>query len=123
MKLETNTFFYLATPYSKYPGGLHRASVDACRAAAMLMKQGIPVFLPIAHSHPIAAHGGLDPLDHSLWLPLDEPMMRAASALIIVKMNGWHESFGIGEEQRAFHQAGKPIYFMDWPDGAVRRAL
>lgn len=106
-------FYYLASPYSKYPGGLDEAYRVACRAAALLIKAGVPVFAPIAHSHGPAMLGGIDPLSHDIWLPADEPMMRAAKGLIVLKAESWQDSYGMAEEIRAFEEAGKPIVYME----------
>lgn len=114
----TSGFFYLATPYSRYKDGLAAAWVEACRAAAQVLKSGRAVYCPIAHTHPIADFGNIDKLDHSIWLPADEPMMRAATGLIVVKMPGWEESYGISKEIELFTSLGKPIEYMDWPVAA-----
>lgn len=106
-------FYYLGTPYSKYRGGLEAAFVEASRIAAALIAEGLAVFSPIAHSHPIAMHGRLDPLAHGLWLPLDEPLMRAADGLIVAEMEGWRESYGLSVEIDHFRRAGKPIFHID----------
>lgn len=106
-------FFYLATPYSKYADGLDAAFTDAAQQAALLVRAGVPVFSPIAHSHPIAMQGGIDPLDHAIWLPADEPFMRAARGLIVCKLVGWKASYGVSVEIRAFRKAGKPVVYMD----------
>jgi hypothetical protein len=106
------SYFYLATPYSKYPAGIECAFIEACKQTALLIEAGIPVYSPIAHTHPIAIHSGLDPLDHSIWLPADKPMMDAAKALIVCKMEGWESSYGISVEIEEFHKAGKPVYMM-----------
>jgi len=109
---HVDTYYYLATPYSKYPGGIDWAYRLACEQAAWLIKQGVPVFSPIAHSHGIADHGGINPFDHGVWLPADKPMMAAASALIVVKAPGWKESLGIAYEIKEFKSEGKPIWWM-----------
>lgn len=109
------SFAYLATPYSKYKDGMAQAYVDACLAAAHLVKQGRGVFSPIAHTHGIAEFGNIDKLDHDIWLPADQPMMDAASSLVVVKMPGWDESYGVGVEIETFKRAGKPIEYMEWP--------
>lgn len=109
-------FSYLATPYSKYPGGLDDAWNDACRAAASLLRAGVPVYSPIAHTHPIAVNGGIDPLDYTFWLKIDEAMMAAADELIVVMMPGWERSKGIEHEVRYFTLADKPIRYVPWPD-------
>jgi hypothetical protein len=107
------SFWYLATVYSKHPNGLEAAHVMAARAAADLLRLGVTVYSPICHTHPIAMIGGLDPLDHAIWLPADAPFMRAARGLIVLKSPGWESSFGIGEERKAFQQMAKPICFIE----------
>ncbi len=104
---------YLATPYSRYPGGIEKAFKDAAKLAGHLLCAGIKVYSPICHTHPIAIYGALDALDHSIWLPFDEAMMEAADALIVAHMEGWEESRGLAHEVRFFEDAGKPIYDLD----------
>lgn len=106
------TFNYLATPYSKYEHGLEAAFILAAANTALLVKAGIPVYSPIAHTHPVAIHGGIDPYDHSIWIPADKPMMDAASALIVLTAQGWSESKGIAIEIDEFARAGKPVIYM-----------
>ena len=104
------SFHYLATPYSKFEGGnLDAACRMACSVSADLIRAQVPVFSPIAHTHAIAKLGGIDPLDHGIWLPADEPMMRAACGLLIYKAPGWRRSFGIAQEVKAFRAMGKPV--------------
>lgn len=106
-------FFYLATPYTKWKGGIEDAYQMASREAARLLKAGFPVFCPIAHTHPMAVYGGIDPLAHDIWLPADKPFMDAAIGLIVLRAEGWQESYGIGEEIKTFRAAGKPVLFID----------
>ena len=108
-----NGFLYLATPYSKWPAGIEDAYRMACREAARLMRAGVPVFCPIAHTHGVAIHGGIDPLSHEIWLAADRPLMDAACGLIVVRAQGWEESYGIAEEIKVFKAAGKPILYID----------
>lgn len=109
---------YLATPYTHYPHGIVRAFEDASALAARLIQQGLRVYSPIAHTHPIAVHGGISPVDHEIWLPFDETMMAAADTLYVAEMAGWHRSRGIAHEIGVFERAGKPIYMLD-PDTLV----
>jgi hypothetical protein len=108
-------YWYLATPYSKYPHGLLEAWKLACRNAAVLVKARVPVLSPIAHSHPVAAFGGMDPLDLSVWLEADRPLMEGAGGLIVLKAQSWELSVGIAHEIDVFTKAGKPIVYME-PD-------
>lgn len=111
---KTGTFFYLATPYTKYPWGHEQAFRDATRLAAVLTKDcGLPVFCPIAHSHPMAAEGKLHATDAEFWKSVDMPFINAASALIVATLPGWYESEGVKHEIAEFNKAGKPVHFLD----------
>lgn len=105
-------YWYLATPYSKYPGGIYSAFRGACQNTALLIRAGVATFSPIAHTHPIAIESGMDPLDHGIWLPLDAPMMDAARGLIVCMMTGWDTSYGVGVEIEAFKRVRKPVIYM-----------
>ncbi len=106
------TYWYLASPYSKYPHGLGAAFSLACREAGRLMKARIPVFSPIAHTHPIAGMCAIDPLAHEFWMATDKPMMDAARGLIMLQADGWWESKGMQIELETFRAAGKPVTWM-----------
>jgi hypothetical protein len=105
-------YAYLGSPYSKYELGLDAAHHDICCIAGRLIKEGIPVFAPIVHSHPIAYCADIDALSHDIWLPMDRPLMDAAFCLIVAKMEGWRESHGLNEEILAFRKADKPIFYL-----------
>jgi len=111
--MNAERFTYLATPYSKFPGGIESAFKIACKAAADLIRAGVRVYSPIAHTHPIAIHGGIDPYAHQIWLPADLPMMRAAASLTVLKAPGWESSYGIGEEIKEFRRWAKPVFWME----------
>jgi hypothetical protein len=104
---------YLATPYSKYRDGIDCAFRDAAALAARLLKLGVKVYSPIAHTHPIAIYGQLDPLDHAIWMPFDEAMMTASAALLVAQMQGWRESYGINHEIEFFKAGGKPVFYLE----------
>lgn len=104
---------YLATPYSKYAGGIDLAFAEAARLAALLLTSGVKVYSPIAHTHPLALYGNLDPLDHTIWLPFDEAMMEACDCLIVARMRGWAESHGVRHEIEFFAAEKKPVIHID----------
>jgi len=106
---------YLATPYSKFEGGPDRAFEAACGLAARLISAGVHLYCPIAHSHGIAIHGGLDGLDHSIWMPLDEAMMARCDVLLVARLPGWDQSEGIKQEIDFFERADKAIFDL-FPD-------
>lgn len=108
-----NSLAYLATPYSRFPLGLEAAFIEASQIAAKLLKSGVKVYSPIAHTHPIGFYGGLDMLDLSIWLPFDEAMMERADILIVAHMQGWDESTGVKHEIAFFEREKKPIFDLD----------
>jgi hypothetical protein len=101
---------YLATPYSKYPLGVEQAFINAAKLAAQLLLTGLKVYSPICHCHSLATYGGINALDHSIWLPFDEAMMARCDVLIVAQMEGWQESVGIKHEIVFFEAAQKPIF-------------
>ncbi len=103
----------LATPYACYPHGTVAAWQAACRLAGRLIKAGQNVYSPIAHTHCIARYGGIDALDHDIWMPFDQAMMDRCDVLIVARMDGWDQSKGIAMEIAAFEKAGKPIFDLD----------
>lgn len=113
MLLQKYRLVYLGSPYTRYPGGFHMAAVDVARIAADMIREGVKVYSPIAHTHPLALYGNLDPLDHSLWLPFDQAIMDLSDAMCIAGMEGWDTSYGVGFEIETFRKAGKPVYFRD----------
>src|SRR5271166_4262386 len=87
--------------------------VEMCKLMAELLRRGVNGYSPICATHGIAKQGGIDPLDHTIWLPFDQAMMNKADALLIAQMKSWETSKGIGHEIDVFLAAGKPIYFLD----------
>lgn len=110
-------FWYLASPYSKYPDGIEVAFKEVSKGAAWLISKGIYVYCPIAHTHPIAIHGGMNPLDHEIWLPADRPFMNTASGLLVYKMPTWQDSYGVSVEIKVFEEQEKPVEYLEWPLG------
>lgn len=101
---------YVATPYSKFPDGIEAAFRASCVVAGELLKRGLRVYSPIAHTHPIAEYAKIDLFDHDIWLPFDEAMMNACGTLIVAQLPGWEDSRGIAHEIEYFRNAGKPRF-------------
>jgi hypothetical protein len=112
-RLTEFSLIYLATPYSRYPAGIDAAFRDAAALAARLLTKGVKVYSPIAHTHPLAIYGNIDPLDHAIWLPFDEAMMTASSALLVAQMRTWQASKGIAHEIEFFTREDKPVFYLD----------
>ena len=118
-KQPSEPLWYLATPYSKYPGGIAGAYELACKQSALLISHGVHVFSPIAHSHGIAFHGELDALSHDLWLAIDRTYMDLCCGCIFVLAESWEKSYGMEQERLYFLKNKKPVVDMT-PDKIPR---
>jgi hypothetical protein len=104
---------YLASPYSHPdPAVKHERFVAACRAAGSLIQQGVHVFSPIAHTHPIAIECVL-PGGWEFWAEYDRLMIAACDELHVLTLDGWQESTGIKAESEIARTLGKRVLFME----------
>lgn len=105
-------FVYLASPYTHPdPAVRERRFVEVCKVAASLMARGAAVFCPIAHSHPIDLLAPL-PQTTSFWMAQDLPLLRCASRMVVLMLDGWRQSKGIAAEIAAAEAVGIPIEYM-----------
>ena len=94
------SYLYLASPYTHPDAAVRLERYEqACKKAAGLMKKGHAVFSPIAHSHAVAAHLPLDLLmHHDFWMGQDIPILRWATRLVVLTIDGWASSKGVMAE-------------------------
>jgi hypothetical protein len=104
---------YLTTPYSsKNPVIMEERFEKASEINARLMNQGLVVYSPIAHCHPLAMKYGL-PTNWEFWKHFDEDLIARSEKLLVVKMEGWETSVGVQAEIQYARSIGKPIEFME----------
>lgn len=90
---------YLASPYSSQDHAVMEDRFDkVCRYTGFLMKQGLVVYSPIVHCHPIAIRVEL-PRDWGYWGKFDTEMISFASSFMILKLPGWDTSKGVAAER------------------------
>ena len=107
-----SSFVYLASPYTHPdPAIRERRFVEVCRVASDLMAAGSAVFCPIAHSHPIDTIAPL-PQTTAFWMAQDLPILRCASRVVVLMLDGWRQSKGIAAEIAAAEAVGIPVEYM-----------
>lgn len=91
---------YLACPYShpEWEVREHRY-IQACRATAKLLADGIEVFSPLSHSHPVSCYGQIDPHWEG-WLKFDLRILRifCHGTFYVLTEDGWSFSKGVMDE-------------------------
>jgi hypothetical protein len=115
---QGNGFWYLASPYTQYPGGVEKAFQEVAKVHMRLLEEGVHTFCPICHTHPPSLYSRkVTPENsHQFWVhQVDAPFMRAAIGLVIIAMPNWHKSRGIAAEIDYFTKAFKPQHILKWP--------
>lgn len=103
---------YIASPYSDPDPAVMEQRFDAvARYAGQLMNEGLVVYSPIVHCHPIAVRVGL-PRTWDFWKKFDTEMIRRATELQVLMVPGWRESKGIAAEVEIAKSLGIPVSFV-----------
>lgn len=106
---------YLASPYSHADVAVKRERYrQACVAAGRLMKRGVRVFSPIAHSVAIEEHfEGRSIEQHDFWLNQDFAVLRHCEKLLVLRLDGWEISKGVAAEVEFAGRLGIPVFYID----------
>jgi nucleoside 2-deoxyribosyltransferase len=102
---------YLASPYTHPDTHIRQWRFrEACRAAAALLRAGVTVFSPIAHSHPLARFGM--PTSWEFWSQVDREYLSRCDVLAVLTLAGWRESVGVQAEIQLAHELGIPVVYV-----------
>lgn len=107
---------YLASPYSKFPFGRDIAYRMVAAKAAKLMLEGHNIFCPIAHSHAIEVDGDMPIQDGDFWLRQDFAVLKHCSKMLVYKMPGWENSYGVAREVSFAKDNNIPVEFLEYDD-------
>ena len=102
---------YLASPYSHNDPAIREQRFRAaCQAAAAMLRDGQVVFSPIVHSHPLVAFGL--PTAWSSWERIDRAYLERCDEIVVLMLDGWEASVGVGAEIGIARTLGKPVRFL-----------
>ena len=102
---------YLATPYTGTKAEQQQRFEVVNTVAARLMGEGILVFSPISHTHPIALAGDL-PKGWDFWKEYDLTFIEWCDELWVLMQDGWQDSTGVTAERKLAREMGKPIMYI-----------
>lgn len=111
--MKFNSFWYIASPYTDPEAWVRlRRYEDVMKFTADCMRIGLPVFSPIVHSHILTAKYSL-PYTVDFWEDVNNSMIRPSEGLLVLLLDGWNRSKGVGAEIEYAHSLGKPIVHHD----------
>jgi hypothetical protein len=101
----------------------YRRLAEATRYAVGLMRKGIPVFSPAAHSLGMGLIGQEEArgINRRVWMLADLAVLRACSELHVLMLPGWRQSVGVKAEIREARKHGIPVEYVR-PDGNLETA-
>jgi len=106
---------YLCSPYSDFNFSVKIARFkEVCQIAADLMQsdKNLTIFSPIAHSHPIAVHGGLSG-SADYWEKHNRSWIEWSDEIWIADMIGSWGSVGINEKEIPYaEKTGKKVVWL-----------
>lgn len=103
---------YLAGPYSHPEATVrHKRYEQLTAKTAELMLEGHVVFSPITHGHAVAEAHDL-PTDFTWWEQQCLGMLRHASKVIVLTLDGWVQSKGVTAEIVFAHKLGIEIEYV-----------
>jgi len=105
---------YLAAPYSHKDPAIKQSRFEQInKVAAKLMSEGVILFSPISHTHPIALAGSL-PGNWEFWATYDRAILENCKKIIVLKLDGWKESTGVSAEIDIAKELNIPVEYMEF---------
>jgi hypothetical protein len=103
------SYSYLGSPYSSTdPVIRNNRYLEACHVTAAMLKQNLIVFSPIVHCHMLAEMYDL-PTDFTFWEHYCLGMLRQASEIVVLRLDGWEQSIGLRQEVSYAHANSIPV--------------
>jgi len=103
---------YLAIPYSHSDFEMRRLRFRlANEMAAKLLKEGLNVFSPISHSHPISLYMD-NSNDSDFWCEHSLSFLSFCDELFVYCLLGWEESKGVAKEIEFAKNNKIPIHYL-----------
>ena len=112
--MPSEILIYLCSPYSDADPAVRDARFRAvCAIAGDLLAWGHLVYVPIAHSHPIAYYSEGTDTSWETWERLDAEMIARCDEVWVAMLDGWQQSVGIAAELSIARDRGMPIRYYD----------
>lgn len=103
---------YIASPYS-HPNAeiMMERYHKVILYTGLRLSEGVVAFSPIVHCHSIAVHCNL-PINFEFWKNYNFGMLKLASSLEVLTIQGWDESAGVKAEIEFAYGNGIPTRYV-----------
>ncbi|MDA9189383.1 DUF1937 family protein [bacterium] len=108
------SFFYISNPYNGTADQKNDRAKIAASVCARLLKSGVYAWSPIVHNHAMPKEFEDLSIEQrrSLFLNFDFTLLLASKGMIVLKMDGWEESYGVKKEIELCGKKDIPIYYL-----------
>lgn len=104
-------YLYIASPYTHDDPMIRQRRYEKALdfTAWLAMTYRMWGFSPIVHAHNMDLQGN-PKFNHDFWMDWGRCMLRGATGLVVLQIDGWGVSKGIDLEMVYARELGKPMY-------------
>lgn len=108
-------YFYISNPYNGTDEQKEMRAEMAARVCGLLLKRGVFAWSPIVHNHAMMKTFNQFTLEErQTWmLEFDFSLLKASCGMVVLTIEGWEQSFGVGKEIELCKDLGLPILHLD----------
>ncbi len=112
------SYYYISNPYNGSDEQKESRAKIAAEVSGKLLKKGIHAWSPIVHNHAMMQAFNDFTLEErrTLILEFDFSLLRASKGMIVLTIDGWKESYGVGEEIKLCEKEGIPVKYLNPED-------
>jgi hypothetical protein len=94
------SYFYISNPYNGTEEQKEERATIAAKVCGMLLKKGLHAWSPIVHNHAMMKTFNEFTLEErqSKILDFDFSLLKKSDAMIVLTIDGWDKSYGVGKE-------------------------
>lgn len=109
------SYFYISNPYNGTDAQREERAQIAAKVCGLLLKKDIHAWSPIVHNHAMMKTFNQFTLEErqTKILDFDFSLLKASKGMIVLKIDGWKESFGVKAEIELCQQLSIPIKYLD----------
>lgn len=112
---DSVSYFYISNPYNGTEEQREERAQIAAKVCGQLLKKDVHAWSPIVHNHSMMKTFNQFTLEErrTKILEFDFSLLRASKGMIVLKIDGWKESFGVKAEIELCQKLSIPIKYLD----------